>query len=154
MPKPIPLKWLLVIGMLFRGAVESDDGLVSSNCCGNHTDIRSIVPKRPRPTSPMHHQSHWIIVATYVVFLLPNSRLYHNQRNLNTPVLVDERFDQAVDVATMFTCTLFSPHRICSVYRAYTVCESVSLLMTMLISMYFVVDHFMIVSIYSYFMKL
>ena len=32
--------------MLFRGAVESADGLVSS--CGNHTGIRSIIPKRPQ----------------------------------------------------------------------------------------------------------
>ena len=32
--------------MLFRGAIESADGLVSS--CGNHTDIRPIVPKHPQ----------------------------------------------------------------------------------------------------------
>ena len=31
--------------MLFREAVDIADGLVSS--CGNPTDIRSIVPKRP-----------------------------------------------------------------------------------------------------------
>ncbi len=31
-------------------------------------------------------------------------------------VLGDGRFDQAVDVATMFTCTLFPPQRICIVY--------------------------------------
>ena len=68
--------------MLFRGAVESADGLVSS--CGNHTDIRSIVPNAPRPTSQMPH--HFIIVDTGVVFPLSNSRLYHVQRNANIPV--------------------------------------------------------------------
>ena len=30
--------------------------------------------------------------------------------------LVDERVDQVVDVATMFACTLFPPHPICTVY--------------------------------------
>ena len=43
--------------MLFSGAVESADGRVSS--CGNHTDIRSIVPKRPQVdvtnASPFDH---------------------------------------------------------------------------------------------------
>ena len=47
-----------------------------------------------------------------------------------TSLMVDGRCDQAVDVATMFTCTLFPPHRIC------IACESFSLLMTMLISFY------------------
>ena len=78
-----------------------------------------------RPTSPMPHSL--IIVDTDVVFPLPNSRLYHNQRNANIPVSSAttfmcssswsmKEFDQAVDVATMFTCTLFPPHRICIVY--------------------------------------
>ena len=70
---------------------------------------------------------HLIIVDTDVVFHRPNSRLYHNQRNAREYnrvightidvfiILVDGRFDQAVDVATMFTCTLFPPHRICIV---------------------------------------
>ena len=72
---------ILVLAMLFRGAVGSVDGLVSS--CGNHTDIRSIVPKRPQPTSPMPH--HLIIVDTDIVFPSPNSRRYYNQRNANIP---------------------------------------------------------------------
>ena len=46
--------------MLFTGAVESADGLVSS--CGNHTDIRSIVPKCPKAdvtnASPFDHCLH------------------------------------------------------------------------------------------------
>ncbi len=37
---------LLVLAMLFREAAEVADGLVSS--CGNPTDIRSIVSKRPQ----------------------------------------------------------------------------------------------------------
>ena len=41
-------------------------------------------PNAPRPTSPMPH--HFIIVDTDVVFHLPNSRLYHNQRNANISV--------------------------------------------------------------------
>ena len=77
-------------------------------------------PNAPRPTSPMLH--HLIIVHPDVVFHLPNSRLYHNQIKANMPVssattlidvfivLVDGIFDQAVDVATMFTCTLFVVH--------------------------------------------
>ena len=47
-------------------------------------------------------------------------------------VLVDGRFDQVVDVATMFTCTLFPSHRIRIVYTR--IFESLSLPMTMLIS--------------------
>ena len=41
-------------------------------------------PNAPMPTSPMPH--HLIIVDTDVVLPLPNSRLYHNQRNANIPV--------------------------------------------------------------------
>ena len=41
-------------------------------------------PNAPRPTSPMPH--HLIIVDTDAVFPLPNSRLYHNQRNANIDV--------------------------------------------------------------------
>ena len=41
-------------------------------------------PNAPRATSTMPH--HLIIVDTDVVFPLPNSRLYHNQRNANIPV--------------------------------------------------------------------
>ena len=64
--------------MLFRGVVESADGFVST--CGSHTDIRSIVHKRPQADVPNASPSD------HVVFPLPNSRLYHNQRNANIPV--------------------------------------------------------------------
>ena len=50
--------------MLFRGAVERADGLVSSG--GNHTDIRSIVPKRPQADVTIPH--HLIIVDTCFPF--------------------------------------------------------------------------------------
>ena len=52
-------------------------------------------------------------------------------------VLVDGRFDQAVDVATMFTCrpyTVSSPLHLRCIYRPIR--ESFSLLMTMLIRFY------------------
>ena len=94
-------------------------------------------PHAPRPTSPMPH--HLIIVDTDIVFHLPNSRLYHNQRHANIPVssattlMCSSSWTmEAVDVATMFTCALFPTHRICIVYT----CESFSLLLTMLISFY------------------
>ena len=82
---------------------------------------------------------HLIIVDTDVVFHLPNSRLYHNQRNANitvssattfmcSSILVDGRFDQAVDVATMFT------------YRPYTVSSPLHL---HCIYIYIYVSHFL-----------
>ena len=55
--------------------------------------------------------------------------------------LVDEIFDQAVDVATMFTCTQFSSTTL------YILCESFSLLIICFKHLLFVVDLFMILSI-------
>ena len=105
--------------MSFRGAVEK----LMDLCLVVVTILICVPssPNAPRATSPTPH--HLIIVDTDVVFSLPNSRLYHRQRNANIPVssattlmcssswsMID--FDQAFDVATMFTCTLFPPYRI------------------------------------------
>ena len=98
--------------MLFREAVEVADGLVSS--CGNPTDIRSIVFERPQ-ASPMPH--HLIIVdilccltfAEQPTVSQPEKREYTRVIAHNIDVfivLVDDRVDQAVYVAIMFTCTL------------------------------------------------
>ena len=75
----------------------------------------------------------------------PEKREYTRGIGYNIDVfifLVDEIFDQAVDVATMFTCTctLFPPHSICIVYMRVilTADDNVEQLL-------FVVDLFMIV---------
>ena len=84
LPQPVHRKWLLVglLAMLFRGDVER---LV--DLCLVVVTILISVPSSPnasRPTSPMPR--NLIIVDTDVVFPLPNSRLYHKQRNANIPV--------------------------------------------------------------------
>ena len=128
--------------MLFRWAVESADRLIVSSG-GNHTDIRSIVPKRPQAdvtnASPLYHCWHRCCFpfAEQPTVSQPEKPEYSRVIGHNIDVfivLVDERFDQAVCVATMFTCTLFPPppHLHCIYIR-----ESFSLLMTMLISFYF-----------------
>ena len=88
---------------------------------------------------------HLIIVDTDVVFhseqptvSQPEKREYNRvigHNNYVFIVLVDGRFDQSVDVATMFTCrpyTVSSPLHLHCIYMR----ESFSLLMTMLISFY------------------
>ena len=116
------------------------DRLLSS--CGNHTDISPIIPKRPQAdvinASPFHHCWHrWCFsFAEQPTVSQPEKREYTRVIGHIVDVfifLVDGRFDKATDVATMFTCTLFSPHRICIVY---TWVMSFSLSMTMLISFY------------------
>ena len=107
--------------MLFREAVKVADGLVSS--CGNPTDIRSIVRKRPQAdvtnASPFDHCWHrccFITFAEQPTVSQPDKREYTRVIGHNIDVfivLVDGRVDQAVYVATMFTCALFPPHRIC-----------------------------------------
>ena len=89
-------------------------------------------PNAHRPTSRMPH--NLIIVYTDVVFPLPNSRLYHNQRNSNIPVSSATTLmcSSSWSMEDLISCTLFPHHRICIVYM----CESFSLLMTMLISFY------------------
>ena len=86
---------------------------------------------------------HLIIVDTDVVFHLPNSRLYHNQRNANIPVSSATTLmcssswsmEDLIDVATMFSLhvgpILFPPP-----LHLHCIRESFSLLMTMLISFY------------------
>ena len=136
--------------MLFRGAVESADGLVSS--CRNHTDIRSIVPKRPQAdvtnASPFDHCWHRCCFpfAEQPIVSQPEKREYTRVIGHNIDVfivLVDERCDQSVDVATMFTCTLFPPHRICIVcmWVIFFADDNID-------QPLFVVDHVMIVSMY------
>ena len=61
--------------------------------------------------------------------------------------LVDERFDQAVDVATMFTCTLFPPHRICIGYTVYM--RVILIADDNVDQLLYVVDLFMIVSMWA-----
>ena len=105
--------------MLFRGAVESADGLVSS--CGNHTDIHSIVPKRPQDdvTNASSFDHCCLAFAEQPIVSQPEKRECTRVIGRNIDVfifLLDEIFDQAFDVATMFTCTLFPPHRIRIVY--------------------------------------
>ena len=63
--------------MLFTEAVEGAGGFVSS--CGNITDVRSIVLRRPQEAVTDLSQVS-IIADTDVVFNLPNSSLYHNNR--------------------------------------------------------------------------
>ena len=53
--------------------------------------------------------------------------------------MVDEILDQAVDVTTMYTCTLFPPHRICIARVIFIADDNVDQLI-------FVVDLFVIVS--------
>ena len=84
-------------------------------------------PNAPRPTSPMPH--HLIIVDTDVVFPLPNSRLYHNQRKANIPVSsattlmcssscsMKDLIKPLMGQPCLHVCTLFPPHRICIVYN-------------------------------------
>ena len=108
--------------MLFREAVKVADGLILSSC-GNPTDIRSIVPKRPQAdvtnASPFDHCWHrccFITFAEQPTVSQPEKREYTRVIGHNIDVfifLVDGRVDQAVYVATMFTCALFPPHRIC-----------------------------------------
>ena len=137
--------------MLFREAVDVADGLVSS--CGNPTDIRSIVPKRPQAdvTNASQFDHCWhrccLTFAEQPTVSQPEKGEYTRVIGHKIDVfivLVDDRVDQAVDVATMFTCTLFPPHRICIVYRAYM--WVISIAGDNVDQLLFVVDPFMMVS--------
>ena len=132
--------------MLFRWAVESADRLIVSSC-GNHTDIHPSSPNAPRPTLPMPH--NLIIVDTDMLFSLcrtadciptRETRIHPSHRPQHWCVHRLGRWNiwssrWCTCMATMFTySTLFppQPHLHCIYIR-----ESISLLMTMLITFYF-----------------
>ena len=87
------------------------------------------MPRKPYPLSLLLLQFVWGwptfrakmpgLFAEQLTVSQPEKREYTRVIGHNIDVsivLADGRFDQAVDVANMFTCTLFPPHRICIVY--------------------------------------
>ena len=97
-------------------------------------------PNAPRPTSPMPH--HLIVVDTDVVFPLPNSRLYHNQRDANIPVSSSTTLmcSSYWSMKYLIKPLMWQPclHVHCFLPTAFALyiilCESFSLLMTMLLT--------------------
>ena len=125
--------------MLFRGAVESADGLVSS--CSNHFDIRSFVPKRSQAdvtnASPFDHCWHRCCFpfAEQPTLSQPENREYTRVIGHNIDVfifLVDERFLSSRWCGNhVYMYIVSSPqHLHCIIWELF------ALLMTMLISFY------------------